>query len=439
MNKFLVYTNGNADLSNFVVFKEWPSFPGCFLIETDQVDALRSMGGVEDVTLEGKVHILEQSVGPNSYANTWGIKRVGAPDVHAAGNTGVGVRIVIVDTGGDSDHEDLTIYDSEHFITPGTPGEDDNGHGSHVHGIAAALLNGLGVAGVAPGAEVYHAKVLDANGNGPWSVILDGLQYCIDLTEGGLFKVVSNHSYGGSSNPGAAVEAAYQIAADAGVHLICAAGNSGRGTDTVLWPAKFPSCVAVASTEINDERSAFSSTGPAVEIAAPGGTIHSTTFDGSYGNKSGTSMAAPHITGAFALALAAGVEDPRAALSRSTDRVGPPEWFGYGIIDVRKLVIRGDVPVFSRTITVDSTFSHDPDGAIVKVRWDFFSGGDEFFDYGKAIMKPTYNTDGPRVIALEVTDNQGAISVSKQSIIIKEAPVENIPPVADFVITDGHG
>jgi len=438
MNRFLVHTNDSVNFadSDFTVIKKWSRFPRCFLIETDQVTKLSALNGVKDVTLEGKVHALEIPVGSKSYTKTWGVKYIGAPEVHAADNTGTGIRIVIVDTGGDSDHEDLAIQSSQNFITPGTPAEDDNGHGTHVHGIAAALLNGVGVAGVAPGAKVYHAKVLSSTGSGVWSTIMDGLQYCIDLTEGGTIKVVSNHSYGGGY-PGAAVEAAYQTAADAGVHLICAAGNSGQGTDTVLWPAKFLSCIAVASIEITGERSVFSSTGPAVEVAAPGGTIHSTTFDGSYGDKSGTSMATPHVTGAFALALAAGIKNPRSAIPGSTNQKIRDELLGYGPIDVRKLVIGGEVPVFGRTITLDSTFSHDPDGTIVQVRWDPNSGGDNFSDYKQDVLMVTYETDGPREIALEVTDDRGAISVSKQSIIIQDTPAKNIPPVAEFVITDG--
>jgi subtilisin len=404
-----------------------------------------------------------------TYVETWGVKHIKADVVHGRGNTGGGIKGCIVDTGGPvgNVHEDIVSAGGQNFVTPGNDWSDDNKHGTHVHGIFAALLNGLGVAGVGPHVDIYHAKVLDTNGNGAWDTILDGLQFCIDLTEGSTVPVVSNHSYGGSGNPGAAVELAYQMTADAGVHLICAAGNSGRGNgDTVTYPAKFSSCVAVASIDIDGQQSSFSSVGAEVEVAAPGGNIHSTLPNNTYGNLSGTSMASPHVAGVFALAVAAGITDPRSIIPRSTDRGNRDADYGFGVIDADKMVRGGEDPppplpppspdpdlpptnpgtpinIVGGSMSFDGSPSFDPDGQVVLYDWwvtDFDrwlgpnSGPTLGVGFGNRGVRNVH-------IGLRVTDNVGATGVKWRYFRIfseldnpppPPPPEENIPPEADY-------
>jgi subtilisin family serine protease len=162
----------------------------------------------------------------------------------------------------------------------------------------AAEDDGVGVVGVAPKALLYGVKVLSSTGSGSWSDIIAGIEWAAD----NLIDV-TNNSYGGSGNPGTIVQAAYDNSC-AGVLHVAAAGNSGACPptgDTVLYPAKFTSVIAVAATTSTDARACFSSTGPKVEIAAPGSSINSTRRTGGYTFMSGTSMASPHVAGVAAL------------------------------------------------------------------------------------------------------------------------------------------
>lgn len=447
MPQFLVYLKNTGSVARLKgkIIKTWPSFPRTVLVEVpaNQETALRASLEVEAVDLDTTVETLDikiDNIESESYTDSWGVRFMNAPEVHASGNTGVGVRLLIIDTGGMTSHEDIVIAGGRNFITPGASWEDDNGHGTHVHGIAAAKLNGFGVAGVAPNSEVYHGKVLDNTGSGFFSTIVDALQYAIDLTEGGTIPVVTNNSYGSAINPGVAIEAAFQGAADAGVHLICAAGNSSAGPDTIIWPAKYSSCVAVGSIDETGNRSAFSSTGPAVEVMAGGSLIFSTCMHvvpNIYCFKSGTSMACPHIAGAFCLAVSAGVSDPRAAIPLSTDRTTErTNDFGFGILDCVKFVSGGSEAIFSWHVKFDGSFSTDEDGTIVSTRWDVLGDG-TFTDHGSDIIEHTYDADGIYNVALEVTDDEGATNIIIHPITVQApTPPQNIPPVAEFVVTD---
>jgi subtilisin family serine protease len=185
---------------------------------------------------------------------------------------------------------------------------DDHGHGTHVAGIIAARDNGFGVIGVAPEAALYAVKVLDANGSGSFSAVASGIVWAV---KNGMHVI--NMSLGGSSYSQALADAV-KAAADAGVLVVSAAGNSGC-CDTVLYPAKLPESMAIAAVDANDQRASFSSTGMEVDVAAPGVAILSTVPTGScklcdpsgYRTLSGTSMATPHVSGTGALLMSRGL------------------------------------------------------------------------------------------------------------------------------------
>ena len=161
-------------------------------------------------------------------------------------------------------------------------------------GIAAALNNSLGVVGAGPNIDLYAIKVLNRNGSGFLSDVIEGIQWA---TANGI--KVANMSLGSTSNVQSfhdAVIAAY----NAGVTIVAAAGNSGGA---VSFPAAYPEVIAVSATDINNNLASFSSRGPEIDLAAPGVSILSTYKGTSYATLSGTSMASPHVAGSAALVI----------------------------------------------------------------------------------------------------------------------------------------
>ncbi|MEW5706704.1 MAG: S8 family peptidase [Actinomycetota bacterium] len=257
-----------------------------------------------------------------------------------ATSTATGVKVAILDTGIDLDHPDLgaNVKGGINTINPRKKPDDDNGHGSRVAGIVAAVRgNEIGVIGVEPSASLYAVKVLGASGSGYASDIIEGLDWCI---QNGI-KVV-NMSFGASSDNQSIHDAVIR-AYNAGIIMVAAAGNSGPGSDTVSYPARYNEVIAVAATDSNDAVAPWSSRGPEVDIAAPGVNIYSTYKNAGYATMSGTSMAAPHVTGAIALKLQVNPllsPDAMRSLVVGTAEpiLGAPEEVGAGLIDAEALV-----------------------------------------------------------------------------------------------------
>lgn len=278
--------------------------------------------------------------------SSWGVKKIGAGTVHDGGNKGANIKVAIIDTGIDYNHPDLAANyaGGRDFVNNDTNPMDDNGHGTHVAGTVAARDNGVGVVGAAPEAKLYALKVLNASGSGSFSNVIAALQWARD---NGM--QVTNNSYGSKSDPGTIVRQAFDNAGAAGVLHIAAAGNSGNcagKNNSVGYPARYASVVAVAATDAGNKRACFSSTGPDVEISAPGVSINSTRRGGGYTVMSGTSMASPHVAGAAALVIADGITDVngngrindevRTRLdSTATDlgKAGRDPQYGYGLVN----------------------------------------------------------------------------------------------------------
>ena len=312
---------------------------------------------VKYVEEDAKVYALGETV-------PWGVDRIDAEIVHADNNKGAGVNVSIIDTGIYYTHPDLDEnykggYD---FVNDDDDPMDDNGHGTHCAGIVAAEDNNIGVIGVAPGAYLYGVKVLDSGGSGSYSDVAAGIEWSID----NKMQVISM-SLGGSLDS-QTLHDACDKAYEAGIVVVAAAGNDGtppgRG-DNVGYPAKYSSVIAVAATDSNDERARWSSTGPAVELAAPGVSINSTLPGEGYGKKSGTSMACPHVAGTAALVMIAYPSwtnaDVRSQLQNTADDLGDPGLdtkYGYGLVDADEAALPTDTTppekVTGLTITMSS-------------------------------------------------------------------------------------
>lgn len=247
---------------------------------------------------------------------------VDAPHAWSQARARQSVRIAVIDTGIDAGHPDLAgrVVAAANFTASNTT-QDLAGHGTHVAGIAAASFdNGIGIAGMAPDARLMDVKVLalDASGRttGDCADVADGIVWATDHG-----AEVLNLSLG-SPSACQALEMAVDYATSRGALVIAAAGN--EATTARFYPAALPDVLSVAATTNRDQIAAFSNRGADwVDVAAPGDGIVSTlpTFDNGtgavgYGYLSGTSMAAPVVSGIAALVWG---ELPAGARGREVD------------------------------------------------------------------------------------------------------------------------
>ena len=219
----------------------------------------------------------------DSYA-AWGI------------TTGKGVTVAVIDTGVKANHEDLpNVTRIEVFYKGASLGLDDaTGHGTHVAGIiGAAMGNGKGGAGIAPGATILSLRVMDAKGD----IYVAALTAALRTAVKNGAQIV-NISIGGTGY-NAVFQKAINEAAEAGVTVVAAMGNDG--TNCLNYPAGYDNVIGVVSVDRTNNRASGSSYGTWGDVAAPGAVIWSTINDGSYWHKSGTSMASPVVAGVAAL------------------------------------------------------------------------------------------------------------------------------------------
>ncbi|SEN73812.1 S8 family serine peptidase [Actinacidiphila rubida] len=264
--------------------------------------------GIAHIWLDGRVHAdLADST-----------RQIGAPQVWAAGNTGQGVDVAVLDTGVDAGHPDLAdrIASRQSFV-PDENTDDYAGHGTHV----ASTIAGTGAAsggaekGVAPGARLDIGKVLGNDGSGQTSWVLAGMQWAaVDRHA----RIINMSLGDGQASDGTdpLSQAVDQLSTQTGALFVVAAGNAGA-PGTISSPGAATDALTVGAVDSTDSVADFSSQGPRVdgalkpEITAPGVDVlaANSQFDGNglgaYQTMSGTSMATPHVAGAAALMAAA--------------------------------------------------------------------------------------------------------------------------------------
>lgn len=243
------------------------------------------------------------------YANAWGVSQVGGESAYNMGYSGVGVKVAVMDTGIDYNHQDLAnnYAGGYNFVSDNADPYDDNGHGTHVAGIIAASNNDSGVVGVAPNAKIYALKILNSTGSGYTSAIIQALDWAIN---NGVNIV--NLSFGTVNYPGTSLEDALINAEAKGLTIIASAGNNGTcigDTDTVNYPAKFASVISVGAVDKSNSHPCFSASGSKLDFVAPGVSINSTKLGGGNALYSGTSMATPHVAGTAATLIGSSVID----------------------------------------------------------------------------------------------------------------------------------
>jgi thermitase len=278
------------------------------------------------------------------FRDQWGLQRIQAPSAWDV-TTGVSSIIVaVLDTGVDLAHPDLLdrLVAGYNFFQPDELPMDDSGHGTHVAGtIAATSNNAQGIAGVASGVSIMPIKVLNSRGAGRDSRVAQGIRWAVDNGA----RVV-NMSFGGPQiSP--ALSDAVEYATSRGVVLVVAAGN--EGSDAPNYPGASDPVIAVAATNQNDARAVFSNYGSWVDLAAPGTSIVSTFWNGesTYRTGTGTSMAAPHVSGVIALLLSVqpslSPEEIDSILKSTADPL-PDEDVGAGRVNASRAVAAVRLP-----------------------------------------------------------------------------------------------
>ncbi|CAA9544379.1 MAG: hypothetical protein AVDCRST_MAG70-382 [uncultured Thermomicrobiales bacterium] len=265
-------------------------------------------------------------------------------------DTPINVDIAILDSGITA-HGDLNVVGGIDCTGTGSY-VDDNGHGTHVAGSAAARDNASGVVGVAPGARVWAVKVLTANASGSYSTLICGVDW---VTRNAGTIAIANMSLAGTA-PASTCTAdllstdpfhqAICRSVNAGVTYTVAAGNAAANASGYV-PASFDEVITVSAASDQDGKpggdsfASFSNYGSVVDIAAPGVGILSTLNNGSYGTKNGTSMASPHVAGAAALIIATngriGPASVKSLLLSSREHsalTGDPDGISEGILAV---------------------------------------------------------------------------------------------------------
>lgn len=301
-----------------------------------------------EIKLIEEDHIVEIENVSQSDAR-WGFNATKVERSWANDYKGTGIKIAVIDTGIDSTHPDLTIKDGACFVTTTQNAcrngfMDDNGHGTHVAGIIAANNTTKPFIGVAPNSTVYAIKAMDAEGRGNTSDLIKGIEWAMER------KVDIINISASTDVDSTPFRFAIEKAHNQGILVVAAAGNKGKRNglgDTVEYPAKYETVIAVAAINSQNKRSEFSATGATIEVAAPGENMYSTfplmlDRDGNpngYTLQSGTSMAAPFVSGILALYKQQNPmltnEQLRGLLEKNAfplGDIGRDAWYGFGLV-----------------------------------------------------------------------------------------------------------
>jgi serine protease len=352
-------------------------FGGHYLVRLeDGVDeelAVARLRGMREVAYAERNGVARAFLSPNDqfYRYQWHMRMVGAERTWDIQQGDASVVVAVLDTG--IAFEDFGAYRRApdwgftsfvtgfNTFTRNEHANDDNFHGTHVAStVAEATNNSEGVAGLCFQCGLMAVKVLNGQGSGSFFAVAEGVDYAVSFTQNGRRPVkVINLSLGGDVDS-QTLRAAIDRAVAAGIVVVAAAGNEGRGT--ISFPASMPNVIAVGAVDGRKQKTPYSNFGSALDVMAPGGDVDrdddgdgfpdgvlQQTFSPSAASRGiyttfnyffvdGTSQATPHVAALAALLIRQGITDPAAvkkAIESTAEDLGPPgrdDEYGYGLI-----------------------------------------------------------------------------------------------------------
>lgn len=240
----------------------------------------------------------------NAGKTPYGVTMIQAKSMWSESSRGEGINIAVIDSGCDIEHESLK--DNIVFVRNFTDEDKKNpnividrvGHGTHVAGIIAANGNNNTIIGVAPWANLYILKAIDSSGSGKVSWVINAINYAVEK------KVDIISMSLGMPNDDPKLEKAIKHAIANNILVVCAAGNEGDGDSNAFeysYPASYVDVISVGAVNKKGVPASFSNANLVVDLVAPGVDIISTYPNNQFASLSGTSMAAPHVSGSLAL------------------------------------------------------------------------------------------------------------------------------------------
>lgn len=386
------------------------------LVEADDkaIDQLRKDENVILVEEDSSVRKSDDEI-------AWNIEKVKAPELQKQNYSGKGVKVAVFDTGIDTQNSDLNVAGGISFVDGISSYSDDNGHGTAMASILASLKNNKGYLGVAPEIDLYSVKVLDKNGDGKYSSIIDGLQWAIDNNINIVAMSLGGITY--SKILQEAINEAYSH----NILIIAASGNRGDA-EKVDFPARYKNVISVGAVDKNNEIASFTNRGKQLDIVAPGVSIETMGLKSESQKMSGTSAAVPHVAGIAADIWSAKKtttnSQVRNILLGSADSLGEHNTFGYGLVNGEKSLKNLD-KVFDLPEKAEVTDYDSNNDGNVHISSEKYSGDNQHIKLGqKAVIGMQYSASHDNI---QVTIKFGDKVVKTEVIsVFGEDPMDHV-------------